>query len=345
MIGLDERARGLLERVVLGVAVCALSPLVLNVTTAAAAPDAALTVITRGPLSLVLEPGAGSAPLYALLPSPRRSLDLVMYELVDPHAESLLVADAARGVRVRVILDERGEQQQNEAAHAFLTSHGVAVRWASSRFDLTHEKAFVLDGRIAVVMTLNLTDRYYASTRDVAVVDNDAVDAAAIETTFGADWSGAPLVAPTGDDLLWSPGAEQPLLALIASARTTLLVENEEMADAWITSALESAARRGVRVEVVMTESSSWAAALSALEAAGVRVRVYAPSATLYIHAKIVVVDPGSATQRAFVGSENFSVASLLYNRELGIETRQADVVAQLARVVEQDGAGAAPWQ
>ena len=62
-----------------------------------------------------------------------------------------------------------------------------------------------------------------------------------------------------------------------------------------------------------MTESSSWAAAFSALEATGVRVRVYVPSARLYIHAKIVVVDPRNSAQRAFVGSENFSVTSLLY--------------------------------
>ena len=100
-------------------------------------------------------------------------------------------------------------------------------------------RAFVPDGRTAVVMTLNLTDRYYASTRDVAVVDHGAADAAAIEATFGADWSGAPSAAP-GEDLLWSPCSEQPLLALIASARTTLLIENEEMSDTWITSALEA---------------------------------------------------------------------------------------------------------
>ena len=62
-----------------------------------------------------------------------------MYEFVDPHAESLLAGDAARGVRVRVILDEHVERQENDAAYRFLESHRVAVRWASSRFDLTHE--------------------------------------------------------------------------------------------------------------------------------------------------------------------------------------------------------------
>jgi phosphatidylserine/phosphatidylglycerophosphate/cardiolipin synthase-like enzyme len=53
-----------------------------------------------------------------------------MYELADPRAESILVADAARGVHVRVILDQHLERVRNRAAFTYLSTHGVDVRWA-----------------------------------------------------------------------------------------------------------------------------------------------------------------------------------------------------------------------
>jgi phosphatidylserine/phosphatidylglycerophosphate/cardiolipin synthase-like enzyme len=76
-----------------------------------------------------------------------------------------------------------------------------------------------------------------------------------------------------------------------------------------------------------------------------VRVRTYAPTAPLYIHAKAIVADAGSSQQRAFVGSENFSGASLDQNRELGILTSDPGIVARLAETIGADAAGADQWQ
>ena len=67
-------------------------------TTPASAP-AAPTAPSSGTaaLGLVVEPDAGIGPIDALLARPRHSLDMVMYELVDPTAEQILATDAARG--------------------------------------------------------------------------------------------------------------------------------------------------------------------------------------------------------------------------------------------------------
>jgi len=63
----------------------------------------------------------------------------------------------------------------------------------------------------------------------------------------------------------------------------------------------------------------------------------------IYIHAKAIVADSGLSDQRVFVGSENFSVASLRHNRELGIVTTQHAVVAAISAVLASDFAGATP--
>jgi hypothetical protein len=112
-----------------------------------------------------------------------------------------------------------------------------------------------------------------------------------------------------------------------------------------VTGAL-TAARRGVSVRVVMTADRSWDSAFSALAKAGVHIRLYPDeSGALYIHAKVIVADAGRAGHRVLIGSQNFSVASLSYNRELGILTRNAGVVAAVSRVVARDYAGGRPYR
>jgi cardiolipin synthase len=301
---------------------------------------------TAGQLSLLVEPDQGVAPIYALIASAHTSIDLTMYELVDTDAELALELAAGRGVNVRVLLDVNREKAANQAAFTELTDMRVHVAWADTRYAATHQKSLVIDGSVAAVMTLNMTSRYYSSTRDFAVIDRNRGDVAAIEQAFNADFTHARITASPANDLVWSPNQSQPaLLSLINSARSSLLIENEEMADKPVTAALISAARRGVRVVVVMTDQTDWHSAFASLVAAHAVVRTYAANASLYIHAKVVVADAGTTRQRAFVGSENFSNASLNSNRELGIETTDAAIVAGLTTTVNSDAAGAEVWR
>lgn len=305
----------------------------------------ATSTAMRGP-DVIVEPDDGMAPIYALLRQPRHRLDLVMYELVDPTVVAILEADAARGVRVRVILDRNRERSTNTAAYDALEHHGIQVAWAPSSFEATHEKAIVLDAGSsaaeAAVMTLNLTARYYRNTRDVAVTDRDRAQVAAVEATFTADLAaarhGGNPAASGVAGLVWSPGSQAAVVALIGQATSSVAVENEEMSDRDVVGALTTAARRGVRVTVVMTEQSDYREELAQLTAAGVEVGLYPDtSSQLYIHAKVIVVD----NRRAFAGSENFSTASLLRNRELGLVSIQSEIVGRLASVVAADLAGA----
>ena len=274
---------------------------------------------------------------------------MTMYELADPAAEADLVTDAAHGADVRVVLDRNREREANTPAYDFLSTHGVKVHWAPTSYEATHEKAVVVDAgypdQIALIMTLNLTSRYYTTTRDFAVADHNPADVASIESVFNADYEGDQSAAtPSATDLVWSPGSEPALLALIASARHTLLVENEEMANSEVVSALVAAARSGIVTHLIMTDDSAYGANFSKLVASGVDVHLYPDTASaLYIHAKVIVVDAGTATEKAFVGSENFSTASMGYNRELGIVVSNPATVSELARVLGQDYAGAAP--
>ncbi|MDQ6807340.1 MAG: phospholipase D-like domain-containing protein, partial [Actinomycetota bacterium] len=257
------------------------------------------------------------------------------YELADPIAERDLVAAARRGVTVRVILDGGSfARAKNAGAFAYLRAHGVHVRWSPRYFRFTHQKTMTVDRRRSLIMTLNLTARYYATTRDFAFSDARSADVGATESVFGADWAGRPIVASKGSgDLLWSPGAEGALVSLIDGAHASLEVENEEMADQPVLDALCRAARRGVRVRVVMTYASDWVAAFARLAQCGASVHAFHGETPLYIHAKEIVADG----VEAFLGSQNFSYTSLERNRELGVITTSGPVLSSLQATFDGD--------
>jgi phosphatidylserine/phosphatidylglycerophosphate/cardiolipin synthase-like enzyme len=266
----------------------------------------------------------------------RTSIDLSLYELSDPTIERDLIARARTGVVVRVLLNaDYDGRYENAAAASTLSAGSVHVVWAIPG-TIFHAKYAVIDGDAAYVGTGNLVARDYPSTRDFWVEDTRASDVTAIAATFDADFVHRDVAPVDAGGLLWSPGSTSALVALIDSASRTLLVENEEMDNATIESALEGAARRGVRVEVVMTYSSEWSAELSRLRATGVKVSLLGPS-QVYIHAKVICAVCSASGGTVFIGSENFSTASLDYNRELGVLTDSLGAISVIERAVEGD--------
>ncbi len=93
---------------------------------------------------------------------------------------------------------------------------------------------------------------------------------------------------------------------------------------------------RGVSVNIIMTYQSTWKSAFLKLAASGVHLRIYPAKASLYIHAKMLVID----NSEAFIGSENFSATSLTTNRELGILITQPSIVSSLEKIFTQDWIG-----
>ncbi len=61
-----------------------------------------------------------------------------------------------------------------------------------------------------------------------------------------------------------------------------------------------------------MTYSSQWAGNDDKLGAGGTQIGTYDPKASLYIHAKAILVDYGTSSARAFVGPENSSMAEVV---------------------------------
>jgi HKD family nuclease len=294
-------------------------------------------------------------PLYALVNNAKTSIDMTMYALQDTTFSADLVAACNRGVKVRVILDASLEKSSNTAAYNQLNAvPNCSAAWSNTQFQATHQKSLLIDGSQLAVMSLNLQSQYYSTTRDFALLENDPADIAAVETTFLQDYQFTNATTdynyqpPTGDDLIWSPTtAKAAMTNIIANAQSTLLIENEELASSasYIISALTTACSKGVIVHLTMVDQSSYEANFKTLEAAGCGVHVYPNTQTgFYVHAKAVVADYGLPSQSVYMGSINYSNASMTQNRELGLYITDPASVQSLATTMASDYAGASPY-
>ncbi len=145
--------------------------------------------------------------------------------------------------------------------------------------------------------------------------------------------------------LVVSPvNSEDRLVALVNSATQTLIATSENLDSGPITTALVSAAKRGVNVRVItpLCDQNANTAydipALTTLNAAGAQARAMPtpPSATTpYMHGKMIVADGA----QAYLGSVNLSVASLTDARELGILVSDATTLKMLSSTFEGDWA------
>jgi cardiolipin synthase len=305
---------------------------------------------TTSSYTLIQEPQAGYQPIYAFISSAKKTLDMTMYSLSDPKADAALVADAKRGVAVRVLFDSDptggGGKAANQAAYNDLKSNGVGVKWAWPGV-LWHQKSIVCDDAAVAVMSCNLYAPDYAVVRDFAVITTNLATASGVGATFNADWANTgtpptPGVVPPGSELIWSPGAQSGVVKLVGSARsgTTLYAEDEQLDSPAIEQALVAAAKKGVTVDLTMTYSSSYVAGFKTLVAGGVHVSLYHGSTPLYIHAKAISVNNSTV----YVGSSNFTTAMTNDDRNVGIITANPSVVHGVTATMASDFAGATPY-
>lgn len=292
---------------------------------------------SQGNHQLFVEPDDGVAPEVNGINAAKTNVDMVMYLLTDRDVISALISAQKRGVQVRVMLEQHpyGEGAGNGSAYNQLQQAGVQVKWTNPVFALTHEKAIVLDNKIALIMTLNSTLSAFTKNREYGVLTYNPNEAQEVEAGFQADWNRTNFTPPANSPLIWSnSNSRQKILAFIDSAQHTLVMEQEEMQDREVEQHLVQAAQRGVKIRVLVAApsggSDSNASGEQQLVSGGVQVETISSP---YMHAKMYLADGN----RVILCSENVSTASLNNNRELGIEVSDQAIVSRVSQTFEQD--------
>jgi phosphatidylserine/phosphatidylglycerophosphate/cardiolipin synthase-like enzyme len=293
------------------------------------------------------------------------SIFMEMFHLTDPEVVAALRAKP-RTMSIQLILDGVNLKAPGTAKVA---SDLVADRpniqiYPSSGppagFTQTHTKAMVVDGKLALITSINLTSNA-AIQRDYGVSTSDPAIIREMTTVFTADiansknaaaGSGPVRATPDGvgaGELIWSPvNSEARLVSLIGEAAKiaagparTIDATVENLGDGAIEAALSKAAKSGVQVRIIVPQCVLGANGprnygFFATLKNGVQYRVMPhPSSARqpYMHGKMIVLGNG----RAYLGSVNFSKNSTRGNRELGIILTSATVSQQLEQLFDAD--------
>jgi cardiolipin synthase A/B len=299
--------------------------------------------------------------------SAERRIDLVTYIFDSDETGRAFAAAlgraAARGVRVRVLLDGVGELYSFPRARRLLRRQGIDVRRflpprllpPSFMINLrNHRKILLVDDRVAFTGGMNISDRHLAARDDNArrVVDMHFALRGPVLASFAqiflADWVHAGAEpdrevlspAPAGTALCRAiaDGPDEPLdrlLHLLVGAvamarRRVTIVTPYFIPPRELLGALQSAALRGVDVAILLPGRNNLffmhrAVRHGLWELLERGVRVYYQPAP-FVHTKLLVVDD----EYAQIGSANVDPRSLRLNFELNVEIFDAAVAAAL---------------
>lgn len=128
-----------------------------------------------------------------LIRSARQSIDVEMYVFTNEDIARELVLAAGRGVRVRVILEGRVNSYNLEEISSALSDGGVLVKWASPDFKLTHSKMMLVDGKRALVGSINFSKSAVGKNREAAAIIEGGTVKEYIDV-FERDWEAATLI-------------------------------------------------------------------------------------------------------------------------------------------------------
>jgi len=317
--------------------------------------------------------------MLAAIAAARRSIALSSFIFDhDSVGEEFAVALAAavrRGVAVRVIIDAVGARYSWPSMVGALRRAGIPVArflptWVPWRLPYVnlrcHRKLLAVDGRLAFTGGLNIHEGHMPSrTPRRPVIDLhfcvEGPIVAQLVQAFAEDWTFVsretlageawfPALAPAGE--VWArtitDGPDHDfeatrwiLAGALASARSTVRIQTPYfLPDAGLVTELNTAALRGVVVDILLPEAGNlstvqWAsmAQLQEILEYGCAVRLVPPP---FDHTKLLLVDE----LWSLIGSANWDPRSLRLNFELNLECYDAALAASLGALYEQKRSG-----
>ena len=258
---------------------------------------------------VVIAPADRRDAVVAAITTAKRELRMAIFRCDDFAVLDALASVLKRGVRLRLLLTSRakGWKKKLGALLALLENMGAEVRSYADPVVKYHAKYLVTDNRLAVIASLNFTQKCFGDTCDFLLTTRDPKVVRGLVRLFDADWESPDAAFPSnlGDRLIVGPEeARDQMTELLASAERSIRIVDHKLTDPAMLSLLKDRRAAGITVDV----------------------KGEAHVAPLRPHGKLVLVDE----RVAVIGSVALSALSLGFRREVAVAIRHPALVREL---------------
>jgi phosphatidylserine/phosphatidylglycerophosphate/cardiolipin synthase-like enzyme len=273
-------------------------------------------------MKLIIEPDDGAAPLHAALKGARKTLEIAIFRFDRSDIETLLKAVVADGVKVTALVadvNRGGEKNLRELEKRFL-ENGITVARTSADLSRYHDKYFIIDRRVLVVLSFNFTHLDIEHSRGFGIVTKNKVLIQEAVQLFEADCARRAYVAGTDNFVVSPANSRKVLRSFLKRAKKQLFIYDPQISDKEMIRVLQERIEAGVDVRIIGKISGPSGVTAQKLT----RMR---------LHTRTIIRDG----RQAFVGSQSLRPAELDSRRELGLMVRDAKIVKKLLATFESD--------
>lgn len=300
-------------------------------------------------LEIFVEPNDGHQKMIDAINQATTSIHMIIFHISDEKMIDALIQAKKRNVDVSIIMDQSSlKNPSSQKVYDTFSNAGINVVKSSKGFSITHIKSFTVDKKVIFITTMNFIKMYFGM-RDYGISTTNINFINEFESVFEQDLANANLgkekITPSLNvaNLIWSPvNSQSKLSELINRSNKNVELTVESLSDASVVASLGNAAKRGVQVRIITPECMLGSdpyhneRSLKILVDAGVDSRMMPYPQSIdhpYMHAKTIVSD----NKYVFLGSENFSINSLLFAREFGVVTDNEKLIQAVKDTFELD--------
>ena len=203
---------------------------------------------------LYLEPKERRVAIASVIAAARKELRLSIFRCDDFTILDALAAAIDRKVRVRALLTPHAKSWRRRLndLEAFLESMGVEVLRYPGEQAKYHAKYVVADESLALVASLNLTQKCFDETCDFILVSADPELCGTLVRLFDSDWWAGGLPPGLSQRLIVGPdNARQRFIDVLKGAKESIRIIDHRLSDPEVMAVLRGHQARGIAVQVL----------------------------------------------------------------------------------------------
>ncbi|MCF7906347.1 hypothetical protein K9L04_00250 [Patescibacteria group bacterium] len=242
---------------------------------------------------------------------------------------------AKNNVKINIIIEKEpfgGGYLNYKTVSELSNIKNIEIKNIINIYSLNHAKYIIIDGKISIIMTSNLTGSGLNSSRDFIFVTKDKEITKSLNNLFKSDfeikyfWE-----RNLPENLVVSPINSRKILEiLIKNAKNRLELYAENFNDERIINLLNKKSEENVKIKIILSEDISSNKYTIKKFNKNIETKLIKKP---YQHSKVIIVDK----KILYIGSINFSMQSMDQNREVGIILKEKKFIKRIEDIFEKD--------